>query len=83
MAISHRVMKRYPTRNEEIVADLRQAAGAAAPRDPKMVVKCKAAEISTAMALIHGGHWRVHIDHDVGLVAVSRAILPPDRAENL
>ena len=49
-------------------------AGAAAPMDPMMVVKRKAAEISTAMALLHGGDWRVQIDHEVGLVAIVRRL---------
>lgn len=63
---------RYETRNEEIVAELREAAGAAAPLDPRIVVKRKAAEISTLMALLHGGHWMVRIDHDEGLVMIAR-----------
>ena len=61
---------RFATRNDEIVADLRKLAGAAAPLDPRMVIKRKAAEISTAMALLHGGDWRVQIDHDQGLVLI-------------
>jgi hypothetical protein len=61
---------RYATRNDEIVAGLRSAAGAVAPRDPKMVAKVKAAELSTAMALIHGGDWRVVIDHDCPMVLI-------------
>ena len=60
------------TRNEGIVADLRNAAGAGAPLDPRMIIKRKAAEISTAMALLHGGHWRVRVDHQEGLVMVAR-----------
>lgn len=31
-----------------------------------------AASIATAMALIHGGEWRVQIDHLTGLVLVRR-----------
>lgn len=61
---------RYATRNDEIIAELREAAGAAAPMDPKTVVKRKAAEISTAMALLHGGDWRVQVDHSVPLVLI-------------
>lgn len=64
---------RYATKNEEIVAGLRQAAGAAAPLDPKMTIKRKAAEISTAMALLHGGDWRVVVDHETPMVLVRRA----------
>lgn len=72
MAIRHQIKARYRSRNDEIVAGLRDAAHAAAPLDPMMVVKRKAAEISTAMALLHGGDWRVQIDHQEGLVLIVR-----------
>lgn len=72
MAIRHQIKARYLSRNDEIVAGLRDAAHAVAPLDPKMVVKRKAAEISTAMALLHGGDWRVQIDHREGLVLIVR-----------
>lgn len=71
--IVDRIERRYQTRNEEIIAGLIEAAGAVAALDPKTVVKRKAAEISTTMALLHGGHWRVQIDHEVGLVIVAKA----------
>ncbi|WP_181175441.1 hypothetical protein [Mesorhizobium sp. B1-1-4] len=67
---------RYQTRTDEIVAELRKAAGAAAPLDPMMVIKRKAAEIATAMALVHGGDWRVEIDHQVGFVLVAPRVQP-------
>ena len=63
---------RYATRNDEIVAGIREAAGAAAPMDPKNVVKRKVAEVATAMALLHGGDWKVRIDHQEGLVMIAR-----------
>lgn len=63
----------YATRNEEIVAELRLAAGAVAPLDPKIVVKRKAAEISTAMALLHGGDYRVVVDHETRIVLIRPA----------
>lgn len=69
MAIEYR--QQFASRNHEIVAHLREAAGAVAPLDPHIVVKRKAAEISTAMALLHGGDWRVEIDHQAGFVLVS------------
>lgn len=72
LAISHRIVQRYATKNEEIVAGLRELAGAAAPLDPMIVIKRKTAEIATAMALIHGGDWRVQIDHHLGFVVVAR-----------
>lgn len=64
--------RRHATRNDEIVADLIATAGAVAPLDPKMVIKRKAAEIATAMALVHGGDWRVQIDHDEGFMVIAR-----------
>lgn len=70
MALVHRIRQKYATRNHQIVAELREAAGAAPPVDPKMVVKRKAAEVSTAMALVHGGDWTVQIDHDLRLVVI-------------
>lgn len=63
---------RYETRNHEIVAGLRQAAGAGAPVDPKTAIKRRAAEISTSMALLHGGDWRVVVDHETPMVLVRR-----------
>ncbi len=61
---------RFATRNEEIVEELRQSVGASAPMDPKTVVKRKAAEISTLMALAHGGDWRIVIDHQSPMVLI-------------
>lgn len=63
---------RYATRNEEIVAELIEAAGASQPLDPRMVIKRKAAEISIQMALLHGGDWKVRIDHEEGLILIAR-----------
>jgi len=72
MSIQHRVKPRYQSKNDQIVAELRDAAGAAAPLDPATVIKRKAAEISTAMALLHGGEWRVQIDHPLGFVLITQ-----------
>lgn len=72
MGLRHRIRARYATRNDQIVAQLREASGAAAPLDLKTVVRRKSAELSTAMALLHGGDWRVQIEHDEGFVLVSR-----------
>lgn len=74
MAIIHRIRPRFQTRNEEIVAGIREAAGAVAPLDPKTVIKRKTAEISILMALLHGGEWRVQIDHSAGFVHVARRL---------
>jgi hypothetical protein len=72
MRLVQRVKPKYATKADQIVAELRDAAGAAAPVDPKMLVKRKAAEISTAMALVHGGDWRVVIDHENQMVLIRR-----------
>lgn len=69
MAINY-TAKPQRTRNEEIVAYLMETAGAVAPLEPRIVIKRKAAEISTAMALLHGGEWQVQIDHSVPLVLI-------------
>lgn len=63
--------RQYETRNDEIVAEIRMAAGAGAPIDPHMKVKRLTAEVATAMALIHGGDWRVEIDHRSGFVLIA------------
>ncbi len=72
MAIRHQVAKRFKTKNDEIVAGLREAAGAAAPTDPALKVKRLTAEVAVQMALLHGGDWQVAIDHRNGFVVVSR-----------
>lgn len=76
MAIRHQLRQRFATRNDEIIAELREAAGAASPMDPRTVVKRKTAEIAVAMALLHGGDWRVHVDHGVGLVVIAKTPEP-------
>lgn len=72
MGIHHQVKPKFRTKNHEIVAGLREAAGAVAPLDPHVVIKRKSAEVAVMMALLHGGDWRVQIDHEVGLVVVAR-----------
>lgn len=69
-----KVKPRYKTRNEQIVADLRNSAGAGPPIDPVIRVKRLTAEVAIQMALLHGGEWRVQIDHAAGLVLVARAV---------
>jgi hypothetical protein len=71
VAIHHQVRPKFKTRNDEIVAGLFESAGAVAPAPPEIVIKRKAAELSALMALIHGGDWRVEIDHQVGFVLVA------------
>lgn len=62
---------RFKTKNDEIVAGLISGAGGVPSLDPHTVIKRKAAEISTAMALIHGGDWRVEIDNQGGFVLIA------------
>lgn len=76
MAINHQIQPKFRTRNEEIVAQIRSAARAVAPMDPEIVIRRKVAEIATAMALLHGGDWRVEIDHEDGFVVVRRRSPP-------
>lgn len=71
---------RYATRNDEIIARLRAEAGADAPRDPVMTIKKRTAELAYLMAFLHGGDWQVQVDHDVGLIAVTRRFVSPDQA---
>lgn len=66
--------QRYATRNDEIVADLRALSGAGAPIDPMMKVKRLTAEVATTMALLHGGDWRIQIDHEEGMILVARRL---------
>ena len=70
MSIKHQI-RRYPSKNHEIVAKLREYAGAGPPVDPTMLVKRKAAEIAVAMALLHGGDWRAEVDHQTGFVLIA------------
>lgn len=72
-AIQRRIKPKYATRNAEIVAGLRDAAGAAPPMDPVVKVKRLTAEVAVTMALIHGGDWRMMIDHEARLVMVAPA----------
>lgn len=72
MGIQHQVKPKYPSKNDEIVAGLREIAGAGPPIDPKMRVKRLAAEAATMMALLHGGDWRVQIEHEAGLIVIAR-----------
>jgi hypothetical protein len=71
VAIIHQIRLKYKTRNDEIVAGLFESAGAIPPAPPEVVIKRKAAEISTLMALVHGGDWRVEIDHHSGFVLIA------------
>ena len=72
MSIRHRIAPRYKSRNHEIVAGLREAAGAGPPVDPRMKIKRLMAEAATLSALVHGGEWRVEVAPEKGFLLVSR-----------
>lgn len=70
--IYDRIRPKYKTKNDEIVAELFKSAGADTPAAPEVIIKRKTAEVSALMALIHGGDWRVQIDHEDGLIVIAR-----------
>lgn len=63
---------REKTRGEDSLKRLRAIAMGVWPLDPAMRIERDAASIASAMALIHGGEWRVQIDHLAGVVLVVR-----------
>ncbi len=71
MAIIHQIRRKYRTKQEETVGEIMESAGALSSLDPEVVLKRKAAEVSYLMALIHGGDWRVEIDHENLFVLVT------------
>ncbi len=72
MAIIHQIRRKYATKAEETVADLLYGTGVKTEEEMETVIKRKAAEISIAMAILHGGEWGVQIDHQRGYVMVGR-----------
>lgn len=74
MSIHHQVRPKYLSRNDEIIASLRETVGAGPPIDPHLKVKRLTAEVAVAMAQIHGGDWRVQVDHEEGLVLIARRL---------
>ncbi len=74
MAIIHQVRRKYATKAEEIVADLLYGTGGKTEEEMEVIIKRKAAEISIAMAILHGGEWRVQIDHDEPFVHITRRL---------
>lgn len=71
-AIERRIKPKFQSKNHEIVAGLRELAGAGAPVNTRMAIKKKATELSSLMALEHGGDWRIQIDHEHGFALVTR-----------
>lgn len=74
MAIIHQIRRKYRTKQEETVGEIMEAAGAISSLDPEVVIKRKAAEVAYLMALMHGGEWRVEIDHENPFVLVAPAL---------
>jgi hypothetical protein len=74
VAIIHRIRPKYLTRKDEIVADLLYGASDTTEGELEAVIKRKAAEIAIAMAVLHGGDWRVQVDQDEGFVYVTRRL---------
>jgi hypothetical protein len=74
LAIIHRIRPKYQSRNEEIVADLLYGTGGSTENELETVIKRKAAEISIAMAVLHGGDWRIQVDHEDGFVHITRRL---------
>lgn len=73
MAIRYEA-KPLRTRNEEIIAGIRNSVGAGPPVDPEMRVKRLVAETAVMMALVHGGDWRVQFEPENGLVQIVRRL---------
>lgn len=65
-------MPRDKTRGEDTLEKLRAIAAGVWPLDPAIRIERDAASIASAMAMIHGGEWRVQIDHLAGIVLVVR-----------
>lgn len=74
MAIIHQIRRKYRTKQEETVGEIMEAAGALSSLDPEVVIKRKAAEVAYLMALMHGGEWRVQIDHEEPFVHITRRL---------
>lgn len=74
MAIIHQIRPKYANKKEEIVADLIYGSAGATEDRLQTLIKRRTAEISIAMAILHGGDWRVQIDHEEGFVHVTRRL---------
>lgn len=74
MAIIHQIRRKYATKAEETIADLLYGTGVKTEEEMETFIKRKAAEISIAMAILHGGEWRVQVDHEDGFVHITRRL---------
>lgn len=62
-------LPREKTRNEETLQRLLELAW---PLDPAKRIERDANSIASAMRSIHGGDWRIQIDHLAGFVMIVR-----------
>lgn len=74
MSIQHRIKPRYPSRQHEIIANLRAEVGAGPPIDPSRTAKKRVAEAAILMALAYGGDWRVQFQPEHGVVVIARRL---------
>ena len=74
MAIVHQIRRKYRTKRDEIVGEIMESAGALSSLDPEGVIKRKGAEVAYLMALMHGGEWRVEVDHENPFVLIAPAL---------
>lgn len=58
------------TRREETLGRLRDLASGIWLKDPAQRIERDAASIASAMRSIHGGEWRIEIDHQHQLVLI-------------
>lgn len=70
MALDNRIKNRIDAN----IAKLKAGTRADSLSDPNMRIKKRVAEVACLMALIHGGDWRVQIDHEEGFVYVTRRL---------
>lgn len=60
------------TRRQGTLEKLLNSAAKGWSADPMKRIQEDADAIATAMALLHGGDWRVQIDHDEGFLLIVR-----------
>ena len=71
MGIAHQIRRREPISNDSTMKKLKELAGAGVI-DPSTTINRCAARIAAEMAKIHGGDYRVQIDHQCHFVLVIR-----------
>lgn len=74
MAIIHQYVRYKPVRNADTVAKMQELASDA-DKDGEHLLKRlerEAGAVAKTMQSIHGGDWRIRINHDTCFVVVSR-----------